>query len=182
MDDIFDIGDVLYQKFLLDIYRHCDKLDLSISIEEKEKMAFEMVDFVGKVIASLERKEPLLKIDNQNSRKMKKLSRIIKENVDKDEFAKSVLSYYISRKKISKTDLDSYLTIAAMAVISKCKKTDMKNIEAKITSAKPFIFRVASLLSPAVALHDKLFKKVPQLDDEEVASQTFDTSFARYID
>jgi hypothetical protein len=178
MEDFFDVGDILYQKFLLDIYRHCDKLHLPISTDEKEKMAFEMVEFVGKVIKSLENREPLLKISG--SRKTySRISRIISDNVKKDEFAQSVISYYISKRKISRRDLDSYLAVAAIAVLSKCKKTDISVLEEKIARAKPFIFRVASLLSPAVALHEKLVKEVPV--EEEVFSQSFDTSFAKYI-
>ncbi len=179
MDDIFDVGDVLYQKFLLDIYQHCDKLNLPISTKEKEKMAFEMVEFVGKVINSLEKKEPLLKISG-SKKAIVKISKIISENVKKDEFSNSVVSYYISKRKIRKNDLDSFLAIAAMAVLSKCKKADVKDLEERLEKSKPFIFRVASLLSPAVALHEKLVREFPV--EEEIVTKSFDTSFARYID
>ncbi|GEM_PF-5547781 len=185
MEDFFDISEVLYQKFLLDIYRHCDKLELrSISPNEKEKMAVEMVGFVGKVINSLENKKPLMKIEKNNSRSLKKISQMIETKVKCDEFAKSVVNYYISKKKISKDDLSSYLTVAAIVVVSKGKKTDIKDLEEKIANAKPYVFRVASLLSPAVCLHEKLFTKVSsQHSHEEVfASQNFDMSFTKYID
>ncbi|MBI4170105.1 MAG: hypothetical protein HY514_00275 [Candidatus Aenigmarchaeota archaeon] len=184
MEDFFDIGEILYQKFLLDIYRHCDKLELiNISAEEKEKMAVEMVDFVGNVIKSLESKKPLIKIDQHDKRTMKKISKIVFQGVQNDEFAKSVVSYYISKKKIHRKELDSYLTIAAIAVLSKGRKADMKSLHAKITNAKPYLFRVASLLSPAVLLHEKLLTRAPKAEQEEAfAYPNFDTSFMKYID
>ncbi len=185
MEDFFDVSEVLYQKFLLDIYRHCEKLDLcEISSAEKEKMAVEMVNFVGKVVKSLENRKPLIKIEKKSMRSLKKISNIIEKKVKNDEFAKSVVAYYISKKKIRQTDLNSYLTVAAIAVVSKGRATDMKALEEKITNAKPYVFRVASLLSPAVCLHEKLFTKVSSMNEHEeiFASQNFDMSFNKYID
>jgi hypothetical protein len=180
MEDIFDVGDILYQKFLLDIYRHCDKIKLDLSEDEKEKMAYDMVEFVGKVINCLENSEPLLNIRGNNLKSRMKLSKIITENVEKDYFSKSVVSYYISQKKITKKNLDSYLITATMAVLSKGKKTDMKSIEEKISRAKPHVFRVASLLSPAVALHEKLIREGPP-QEEVISANIENNSFAKYI-
>lgn len=184
MEEFFDIGEILYQKFLLDIYRHCDKLELTeISPAEKEKMAGEMVDFVGKVIRSLETRQPLLLIGKHDRNSMKKLSRLVRERVHGDEFASSVVNYYVSKRKISRRDLDSYLTTAAIAVATKGRKMDIGLLESKIIKAKPHLFRVASLLSPAVSLHEKLLSRAPaKAESETVEYRGLDTSFMRYID
>jgi len=158
MDDLLDIGEILYQKFLLDIYRHCDKMGLvNIPSEEKEEMAADMVDFVANVIKSLESRKPLIKLEKRDVRKLKILSRIVSDRVRQDEFSKSVINYYVSSKKLRQKEIDSYLTIAAIVILSKGRKTDIRSLEKKIKQAKPYLFRVASLLSPAALLHEKLF-------------------------
>ena len=186
MEDFFDVSEVLYQKFLLDIYRHCDKFDfVDIPVSEKERMAAEMVGFVGKVIKSLESKKPLIKIEKNDAKSMKKISQIVSQRVKSDKFAESVINYYISTKKLKQNEMESYLTMAAIAVVSKGKKVDMKIIEEKIANGKPFVFRVASLLSPAVLLHEKLFVKTSSAKWESenmVLSEKTDVSFAKYID
>jgi hypothetical protein len=183
MKDFFDVNEVLYQKFLLDIYRHCDKLDLNgISVEEKEKMALEMVDFVGKVINSLESKKPLIEIQKKDARAIKKISRFILEKAENDDFSRSVLKYYVSKKKIRQSEIDSYLTTAALAIMSRGGKTDLKKIESRIKNAKPYLFRVASLLSPAVRLHEKLFAKTGEETGDDFLIAGSENPFMKYID
>jgi len=183
MKDFLDVNEVLYQKFLLDIYRHCDKLSLKVSVAEKEKMALEMVEFVGSVIKSLEKNKPILEIAKNDRKAFRKMSKFIAKQVREDSFASSVLKYYVSQKKIRNEDIDSCLATAAIAVMSKGRKADMRKLEPKIRSAKPYIFRVASLLSPAVMLHGKLFARSgkERIESDEFVLPDADRSFTRYI-
>lgn len=178
MEDFFDISELLYQKFLLDIYRHCDRVKNDLTPDDKEEMAAEMVDFIGQVVLSLEDNKPLIKVTSKKKSFIENLSKIVSKKIESDSFSKSVLSYYITNKKIPVSEVPSYTTIATISILSKGKRTSIKTLEKKIKKANMRVFRTASLLSPAVFLHQKMmddgFTEAPQ--DEK-----HDTSFIRYI-
>ena len=109
---------------------------------------------------------------------MKKISKSVIKKVNEDEFAKSVLKYYTASRKLKKKDIEPCITTATIAVISRGTRMDAKALENKVKSAKPFVFRVASLLSPAIGLHEKL------LSDERPEGLFLpdqDVSFTKYI-
>lgn len=160
------IEDFLYQKFLLQICKICDdiyseeKRPVGIPFIEKQRMAEEMLDFIGYALNNL--KGSLLKIEKPKdwNKKLKEFTKSLSNKAERDRFSKFVLFNYILEKKVPVKRVPSCLAFATLVLLAKGEPLNFEKLEEKVKRVKPFTVRIAALISPFIDLHGKLQKEI----------------------